>query len=532
LDQAPGSASMQVNVRLAQDPISTPLDSLAVLATVSSDGQPVPNAVVTFNDAHNSAFNAHGSTASTNSSGVAVASITLVSPFPGNDTITAAATASGYDAAKGTAVVYVLPFGIQQLAVTATVVNSAASGGSSEVIQGYVGTVDSTSSNIVANVGSFWSPAISGVSGAAVTLSDSIGSTFSSRTVTTNNVGFYSENFTLGKPTTGVVDIVTLSASRQTYNGSESTIALTVNPYGPKSLTVSLDSFYPSTYSTVLDSATIQARVSAGGVPVAGIPVTFSDSLASLFEAPLGATDASGTASSVVYFNSQSTGLDLFTAQASVNGSTPGAGSNTFVVRPNGNTQLSISEAVDSTNPVAGATDRVTGKVGWVGGSMLYAWSPMQTAVPGATVVISDSLGSFAPLTVSADSAGIYSGSFTVPNTAGRPDVIEASASEAGYRGSASSILIVVSSKGSNGTSALNATASESTSAATSSASTTTASTTATGPSQPPNLSSTGSVGSQDMTPFLVAAVVVVLIVWLVGFGVVQRRRAARSVVE
>jgi len=464
---AAGAASMQVSVRVAQDPISTPLGSLAIVATVTSDGQPVPNATVAFNDAHNSAFGDHGSTASTNSSGVAVAAITLVSPFPGNDTITAGATASGYGSAKGTVVVFVLPFGIQQLAVTASVVNSGASGGSSEVIQGYVGTVDSTSSNGVANVGDFWSPAITGVSGVNVTLSDNIGSTFSSRTLTTDEFGFFSENFTLGRPAASAVDVLTLSASRDTYNGSESSIALLVNPYSPKSLTVTLDSFYPSTYSTILDSATLQARVSAGGAPVAGAPVTFSDSLGSLFVGPRATTDASGTASATVFFDSQSTGLDLFTAQASENGSSPGAGSNTLSVRPNGNTQLSVSEIVASANPVAGTAERVTGEVGWVGTSTMYAWSPNQNPVSGATVVISDSLGSFAPLTVLTNDAGIYSATFTVPSTGGKPDVIEAAASDLGYGGSTSSMLIVVSSQGAVGASAPNATTSASTTSAT-----------------------------------------------------------------
>lgn len=443
LGQSPGAAPLQVNLRLAQGPTTTPLDSVALMALVTSAGEPVPGAVVAFNDAHNSAFNEHGSTATTNSSGVAVASIRLVSPFPGKDTITAYATAAGYDGGNGTVAVNVLPFGIQQLAVTATVFNIGASGGSSGVLQGKVGTVDSSTSDVIANVGAFWSPAISGVYGANLTITDTIGSEFQSKTVTTDANGFYSVNFTLGTPKAGVVDVLTVNASRATYNGSESSFAFTVGPYGPDSLTVRLDSISPPVYSTVMNSATIQARVSAEGRPVAGVPVTFSDSLGSLFQGSVATTDATGTATTLVYFTSQGAGLDLFTARASLEGASPGSASNTLSVRPFGQSQLSVSESVDTTNPVAGSTDRVSGKVGWVGTMAMYAWSPSQTVVPGVTVVVTDSLGSFAPITVSTDASGAYSVTFAVPDTGGAPDVIQASASGTGYHGSASSLFIV-----------------------------------------------------------------------------------------
>ncbi len=125
-----------------------------------------------------------------------------------------------------------------------------------------------------------------------------------------------------------------------------------------------------------------------------------------------------------------------------------------------------------STNPVAGAAERVSGKVGWVETSMMYAWSPTQRTVSGATVVISDGLGLFAPVTVLTDSAGVYSGTFTVPDTGGRTDAIMASASDPGYDGSTSSIPITVSIQGLSGTNPPNATASASTTSAGSLAST------------------------------------------------------------
>ncbi|MGH9919647.1 MAG: hypothetical protein ACRD6W_12385, partial [Nitrososphaerales archaeon] len=233
-DQASGSVPMKVSIGLAQPPLSTVLDTLVLWATVTAGGQPIPNALVTFDDTFVSAF--YGQTAMTNSSGVALTELYFINPNRFNDTITAVATASGYSPANDSVVVYVFPLSNQQLAVTATIVNGGASGGSSEVIQGYVGTVYSSSTK--------WSGFITGLQGAAVVLSDSIGSTFP-KAVTTNSAGFYSANFTLGKRTTSVVDVIAVNCSGLDYNGSESTFALSVGPYSPNSLTVNLDSIYP-----------------------------------------------------------------------------------------------------------------------------------------------------------------------------------------------------------------------------------------------------------------------------------------------
>jgi hypothetical protein len=460
IGRAPGAASMNVSLSLAQPPLSTVLDTLVLWATVTAGGQPVPNALVTFNDTFVSAF--YNSTESTNSSGVALTELYFINPNRFNDTITAVATASGYSPANGSVVVYVFPLSNQQLAVTATIVNGGASGGSSEVIQGYVGTVYSSSTK--------WSGFITGLQDATVVLSDSIGSTFP-KTVKTNSAGFYSANFTLGKPTRSVVDIVAVNASGLDYNGSESTFALAVSPYSPESLTIDLDSIYPSTYSTVMNSVTIQAHVSAGGTPVAGATVAFSDTLGAVFTDKIGTTDASGTATATIQYILENAGLDLFTARASASGFSPDASSNTLSVRPVGNKQLSVTVAMDSTTPAAGTADTVFGKVGWVDSSMGYAWSPAQNAIAAAAVVISDSNGLFAPLTVATNSAGGFSGTFTLPSNFEGVDVIEASASGAGYRGSATSIFIVV---GPGGTAASNTTSSASVSS-TSSESTTTA---------------------------------------------------------
>lgn len=430
--QAAPAAALEVDLKPAQVPESTVLNTMVLFATVTSGGQPVPNATVAFTDAFGSTFTPPA--ASTNASGVAATEMLFIDPNPFNDNITAVATDTGYSSANATVVVYVQPLSNQQLAITATVVNDWASGGSSEVIQGYVGTVYSSSTK--------WHGVITGLPEAVVTMSDTIGSTFPTAKVTTNDNGFYSVNFTLGEPTAAVLDVVTVSTTGLDYNGSTSTIELNVNPYSPKSLTVTLDTI-PSGYSTLLDYATVQAHVTAAGMPVAGVPVVFSEKLNALFEPSTATTDSSGTATTVLTFTGETDGLDLFTAQASMSGYSPGAGSNTIVVRLESKTQLSVSESLSSSKPVAGTNDTVFGEVGWVGSSTTYAWSPVQTAISGATVTISDSQGSFAPLTVTTNAAGYYSATFPVPNAGGEADVIEATASLTGYRGTTSSVFFL-----------------------------------------------------------------------------------------
>jgi hypothetical protein len=356
-------------------------------------------------------------------------------------------------------------------------------------------------------------------------MSDTIGSIFPTTKVTTNDDGFYSANFTLAKPTAAVLDIVSVTAAAPTYNGSTSTIELNVNPYGPKSLTVTLD-MIPSGYSTLLDYDTVQAHVTAGGTPVAGVPVVFSERLNALFQPSTATTDSSGTATTVLTFTGENDGLDLFTAQASMSGYSPGAGSNTIIVRLQGKTQLSVSEALSSLKPAAGGNDTVFGEVGWVGSSTTYAWSPIQNAVSGATVTISDSQGSFPPLTVTTNAAGYYTATFPVPSAGGEPDVIEATASLTGYRGTTSSLFILaVPAPPPTTDSATSSTTASSAATPTSSASDTAASTSSTTSTPSVGAATPSSSGSDSILLAAVAFVIVVLLVLRVArFG--HKRRA------
>lgn len=421
----------EVTVRIYQAPQTSALDLMVVAATVTSVGEPVAGANVSFADSFQSEF--LPATATTNSTGVALTQAVFINPNAHYDTISASASAPGYQPSKGKLVVWSFPISIQQLTVTAAVTNSGAAGGSMEVIQGYVGSVWSSSTT--------WDGKITGVGDAVISLSDIVGSAFPQK-VTTNDLGFYSANFTLGKPASSVADVISVSAAAPLYNGSTSTILTQVAPYGRQSLTVTLSPILPTSYSTILSFATLQAKVTTGGTPVAGVPVTFSDSLGALFFGKVEKTDSSGIATSTAYFVYNNSGLDTFAARASEQGMVQGAGSNTLSVRDLGKAQLSVSEILASSDPVSGATDKVTGEVGWVSASVSYTWSPMQNAVANATVVISDSLGSIAPFTVKTNGEGIYSADFTAPPP-GETDVIQASASAQGYKGGASSVFLV-----------------------------------------------------------------------------------------
>lgn len=421
----------EVTVRIYQAPQTTALDLMVVAATVTSEGAPVAGANVSFADSFQSAF--IPATVPTNSTGVALTQAVFINPNAHNDTISASASAQGYQPSKGKLVVWSFPISIQQLTVTAAVTNSGAAGGSMEVIQGYVGSVWSSSTT--------WNGKITGVGDAVITLSDIAGSVFPQK-VTTDDLGFYSANFTLGKPASPVADVISVSAAAPLFNGSTSTVLTQVSGYGQQALTVTLSPVLPTPYSTVLSFATLQAKVTAGGTPVAGVPVSFSDSLGALFFGKVEKTDSSGIATSTAYFVYNDSGLDVFSAKASEQGMGQGAGSNALPVRDLGKTQLSVSEILASSDPVAGATDKVTGEVGWVSGSVSYTWSPMQNAVANATVVISDSLGAFAPFNVTTNAKGIYSAAFTAPPT-GETDVIQASATAQGYKSEGSSVFLV-----------------------------------------------------------------------------------------
>lgn len=424
------SAPLQVAVTTYKGAISTPLDYLVVSALVTSTGSPVSGALVSFADSFGSTF--YGSSAITNASGVALTEVQFSSTTTGMDNITATATVGSGGTGSGKTAVDVLPDSSTQLVVTASVVNAGASGGSSNVISGQVAWVHNN-----------WGWDYNAVPQATVTISDSIGSEFPSQTIVTNSGGYYTANFTLGKPSYSVTDLITLTASAATYSGSSSTVELAVNPHSASSLTVGLIVLAPAYYSTNLDYAVVQSKVTTGGTPISGVQVAFSDSQGSEFLGSDATTDATGTATTIVYFSSTNSGLDTITAQASKNGFNSGFGSNTFEVLPYGNTQLNILESLESVNPSAGASDTVSGQVRWLGNN----WGWQNNPVGQVSVTITDSLNSFSPIVVDTNSTGQYSSSFPIPEIGvGCTDIVEASANLPGYAGSTSALFLVVAS--------------------------------------------------------------------------------------
>jgi hypothetical protein len=203
-----------------------------------------------------------------------------------------------------------------------------------------------------------------------------------------------------------------------------------------------MNTFFPSATSTTYDYMVIEAEVTAGGVPVSGASLTFSDSLGSTFLGSTAITDSSGVALTTVQFNSGNTGVDVITASASESGYSGGVASNIVSVLPYGSTQLAIEPSVTNTVATAGSTDVVSGYVVYAGNYYGMYTKP----VAGATVTFADTFGSIFNVTsVLTGSQGYFSASFTLPGVVSAiDDIIMVSGSEAGYSGSSSALYIEV----------------------------------------------------------------------------------------
>ena len=131
------------------------------------------------------------------------------------------------------------------------------------------------------------------VNGATVIFSDTIGSVFSSTTISTNTNGYFSTNFTVPNITFSTIDLVTVTAAENGYSQSQSTIIMQVNANSTSYLSVALNTFYPTISSAVNDFMIIGVVVTAGGLPVSGATVSFSDSRGSTFAGQSATTNAS-----------------------------------------------------------------------------------------------------------------------------------------------------------------------------------------------------------------------------------------------
>ena len=415
--QAANSITLSVTLSSFQGTVSTVYDYLVVEVTVMASGSPVSGATVAFSDSRSSSFN--GQTANTNSSGIALTTVQFNNGWNGGiDTITASATATGYNSNTGLENITILPGSGTQLYVTPSLANKAAAGGSTDVISGTVGFYGGNAQS------------------ATVTISDTIGSTFSSTTVLTNSNGAFSTNFTIANVGVSAIDLITVVATSNGYSSSQSTIALQVNPYSSNDLTVTMNTFYPSTTSTIYGFMIVEATVTAEGTPVSSASVAFSDSRGSSFNGQTINTNSSGIALTTVQFtNNYNNGIDTITASATATGYSGGVGSNNVNILPASATQLYVTPSLANKIAAGGSTDVISGTVGFYGGN-----------AQSATVTISDTIGStFNVTNVPTDKNGYFSASFTLPIVMSSSDnIINVSVSEPNYSGSSSALYMQV----------------------------------------------------------------------------------------
>ncbi len=402
-------------------------DQLVVEATVTSGGQPASGASVSFIDSFKSTF--APSTAATNSTGVAVSELQIAQRC-GTDMINASVSIAGSTSTQSTSIS--VACSSTQLDVDASVQNNPAVSGSTNIISGYV-----------------YLCCYSGVGGAAVTVSDTIGSSFYTQTVQTSSNGYYSTNFTLGAVGSSKYDFITVTTLESGYSGSSSTIYMTVNPSGSNYLTVVENRFLPSTLSTfenrpyvtsaVNDQVVVETTVTAGGQPVSGASVGFTDGFSSTFAPATVKTNSSGVALTEVQIAAKC-GIDVVTASASVAGRT-GIASNTIYIACS-STQLDVDASVQNNPAVSGSTNIISG----------YVYLCCYSGVGGAAVTVSDTIGSsFYTESVQTSSNGFYSINFTLGNVdSSKYDLITVTASKSGYSDSSSTIYMTVNPSGSN----------------------------------------------------------------------------------
>ena len=398
-------------------------DNMVWLAQVTAGGVAVSGATASFSDSFNSAFTP--SSATTNASGWAVVTM-KVAQTSGWDTVSVIVADTGYLTGYGANMVNVLPNGASQLTVWAlAVTDPAQSSGSSDVLTGYV----------YDNCGS-----CSGVSGATVTLSDSLGPAFASTTLVSDSAGFFWTNLTY--PTiSGVRSIfITATATDTGMSGTASSIYSTVDPPSSTTLSVALNRFYPRTGITTAqdDNMVWLVHVTAGAAAISGATATFSDSFSSGFSPSSVTTNASGWALTTMKV-AQASGWDTVSVSVADTGYLTGYGANMVDVLPGGASQLTVyGLSVANLSVYDGSVDLVSGYV--------YDGCGSCSGVTGATVTIGDSLGGMiSPATVATITGGYFSTNLTAPSITGsQMDFLTATASETGMGGSSSTAFVTV----------------------------------------------------------------------------------------
>ena len=432
LPGASGSSPISIQVTTLKSQTSAINDYVVVEATVTSDGQPVSGASVGFVDSFGSTFTP--STIASNSSGDVLTQM-HVARTCGADSINATASKSGYESSTGSTTINIV-CGATQLDSTVGVQNTPIASGSSNIISGNVYTC-----------------CFNNIGGATVTVTDSIGSHFSTQSSQTDSGGSFSINFTVGAVSSTAYDLITVTAAENGYTQSSSTIFASVNPSNSSYLTVTMNRFLPATLITyqnrpyigtaVNDYAVVEATVTSGGIVAPGATVSFSDSFGSVFT-PLPTTTNSSGVALVQMHVARTCGVDVVAASASLPGHTTGIGSNTMYVNC-GAAQLDLTASLQKSSPIVGGSpDVISGNV----------YTCCFNNIGGATVTVTDSIGSHFTQSSQTDSGGSFSINFTVGAVSSTAyDLITVTATGNGYTQSSSTILIPVTSGGVNGVS-------------------------------------------------------------------------------
>jgi len=354
---------------------------LTVLASNLNGGTAQGGVSVTFSDGE--AGGTFGTPiAVTDSTGTASTTYTLP---PTAQTITISATSNGYTSASFTENSTVL----QALSVSS---GNGQTGG--------VGTTLPTALGVLATING------TPVAGVSVTFDDGgAGGTFGSLTVVTDSNGLASTTYTL--PSNAQTVIVNASATGYASASFTETAAV-------QALAVNAGNNQSGNVGTTLPNA-LTVLATSNGTPVAGVTVNFSDGEAGgSFGSPSGTTDSNGLASTTYALPS--------TAQTV-----------TVTASSSGYTSATFSETASVLLLAPNAGNNQSGNIGTTLPTPLTVLATAN-GVPaaGVSVAFSDggAGGTFGTPTVTTDSNGLASSTYTLPGTA---KIVSITASSTGY---------------------------------------------------------------------------------------------------
>src|SRR3954471_15529316 len=236
-----------------------------------------------------------------------------------------------------------------------------------------------------------------GQPGVTVTFSDGgVGGTFSNPTASTDSTGTASTSYTLPSTAQGV----TITATSPGYTSSSFTETGTGNL---QLLSVSAGNNQSGAAGSTLPAA-LSVLATLNGSPVAGVTVAFADGgVGGVFGSPSAITDSNGLASSTYTLPA--------TAQVvTISATSAGYGSASFTETATISQSLSVTSGNSQTGGVGTTLPTALGVLATINGS----------PVAGVSVTFSDggAGGTFSNPTVTTDSNGMASSTYTLPSTA------------------------------------------------------------------------------------------------------------------